>query len=111
MFSLQTPSPTRRLRQAIAAAPAPEQTSFTYSIRLATTFKPLSTAAAATMAVPCWSSWKTGMFMRSRRRVSIHDGGSVLVVVEDRDVHAPAQAPTADEAVGSLNIFTVDAAE
>ena len=39
-----------------AAAPAPEQTSLTFSIRLPTTFRPLMAAAAVTMAVPCWSS-------------------------------------------------------
>ena len=27
-------------------------------------------AAPTTMAVPCWSSWKTGIFMRSRKRRS-----------------------------------------
>ena len=28
--------------------------------------RPFSTAAAATIAVPCWSSWNTGIFIRSR---------------------------------------------
>jgi hypothetical protein len=27
----------------------------------------LSSAADEMIAVPCWSSWNTGMFMRSRR--------------------------------------------
>ena len=33
-------------------------------------------AAAQTMAVPCWSSWKTGIFMRSRSFFSMtkHSG-------------------------------------
>jgi hypothetical protein len=65
---LAHPQPTTRLRQAMAAAPAPEQTSLTSPIRLPTTSSPLSSAAAATIAVPCW------------------------VVVEHRDPHPLAQA-------------------
>ncbi len=50
----------------MAAAPAPEQTSRTSPVSLPTRRNAFSTAAAATIAVPCWSSWKTGIFMRSR---------------------------------------------
>ena len=39
------------------------------------------------------------------------DGGAVLVVVEHRDVHELAQALLDDEALGSLDVFQVDAAE
>jgi hypothetical protein len=54
-------------RQARAAAPAPETATLTSSIFLPTSSSPLSNAAAdEMMAVPCWSSWNTGMFMRSR---------------------------------------------
>jgi hypothetical protein len=49
----------------MAAAPAPEQTTLTSAMGLPTTFSPLSRAAAEMMAVPCWSSWKTGIFIRS----------------------------------------------
>jgi hypothetical protein len=66
MFSTFTPSITSRSRQASAAAPAPEVTSFTSSTFLPSSLRPFSTAAPTTMAVPCWSSWKTGMRMRSR---------------------------------------------
>ena len=52
-------------RQAIAAAPAPEATSLIVSIGLPTSSRPLSSAAPEMIAVPCWSSWKTGIFMRS----------------------------------------------
>src|ERR1700733_11007350 len=66
MFSSFMPSSTSKSRQASAAAPAPDATSFTSSIFLPTTFRPLVMAAATTIAVPCWSSWKTGIFMRLR---------------------------------------------
>ena len=39
------------------------------------------------------------------------DGGAVLVVVEDRDVHQLAQPLLDDEAVGRLDVLEVDAAE
>ncbi|MDT4887603.1 hypothetical protein FQZ97_1240710 [compost metagenome] len=66
MFSRFTPRLTMVSRHAIAAAPAPDTASFTLATSLPTTFRPLSSAAVEIMAVPCWSSWKTGMFMRSR---------------------------------------------
>ncbi|MNJ80476.1 hypothetical protein D3C77_788720 [compost metagenome] len=50
----------------MAAAPAPEQASLTEPMSLFTTFRPFRMAADEMMAVPCWSSWKTGIFMRSR---------------------------------------------
>ena len=39
------------------------------------------------------------------------DGGAVLVVVEDRDVHQFAQPLLDDEAVGRLDVLEIDAAE
>jgi len=65
-FSRRTPSSTITSTQARAAAPAPETASLTVSMRLPTSSRPLSSAALEMMAVPCWSSWNTGMFMRSR---------------------------------------------
>ena len=50
----------------MAAAPAPDTASLTSPIFLPTSSRPLSSAADEMIAVPCWSSWKTGMFMRSR---------------------------------------------
>jgi hypothetical protein len=38
--------------------------------RLARDRSALVAAAPTTMAVPCWSSWKTGMFIRSRQSFS-----------------------------------------
>ncbi len=50
----------------MAAAPAPETAILTSPIFLPTSSSPFSRAAVEMIAVPCWSSWKTGMFMRSR---------------------------------------------
>ncbi|MDT4854437.1 hypothetical protein FQZ97_887400 [compost metagenome] len=66
MFSRGIPSLTSKPRQARAAAPAPEVTSLIFFGSLPATFRPLKMAEPTTMAVPCWSSWKTGIFMRSR---------------------------------------------
>jgi hypothetical protein len=66
MLCIGKPRLTIRSRQASAAAPAPEATSFTSRMFLFTWRSALRMAAAATIAVPCWSSWKTGIFMRSR---------------------------------------------
>ena len=43
------------------AAPAPANTTRTSSIFLFTSSRALTSAAPEMMAVPCWSSWKTGM--------------------------------------------------
>ena len=58
------------------AAPAPLVASLTSSIFLPTTSSALTTAAPTMIAVPCWSSWKTGIFIRSRslRSTMKHSG-------------------------------------
>ncbi len=60
-----TPAPSRILAMATPAAPAPEITT-----RRSPSARPVSRAAfrraaSVTTAVPCWSSWKTGMPTRS----------------------------------------------
>ena len=40
---------------------------------------PLSSAAPEMIAVPCWSSWKTGIFMRARRPASISKHSGALM--------------------------------
>ncbi|EWS64177.1 hypothetical protein Y695_02582 [Hydrogenophaga sp. T4] len=50
----------------MAAAPAPDTAIFTWPMSLPTSSSPLIRAELEMMAVPCWSSWKTGIFMRSR---------------------------------------------
>ena len=58
------------MRQASDAAPAPLATSRASSIGLPIRNSPFLTAAATMIAVPCWSSWKTGIFIRSRSLLS-----------------------------------------
>ena len=76
MFSIFAPRLTIRSRQAMAAAPAPDTTSLTSPIVLPTSSSALSSAADEMIAVPCWSSWKTGIFSRSRslRSTTKHSG-------------------------------------
>ena len=59
------------LVQATPAAPIPSTSTFRLSIGLSTIFSELKSAAMTTTAVPCWSSWKTGMSSSSFRRSSI----------------------------------------
>ena len=66
-----TPNATITSRHAMAAAPAPLTATFTSPIFLPTNSRPFSRADEEMMAVPCWSSWNTGMFMRSRSLVSM----------------------------------------
>ena len=51
----------RSLVQAVPAAPAPLTTALTSPISFPTSLRALSMAATVTTAVPCWSSWNTGM--------------------------------------------------
>ena len=53
------------------AAPAPLMTILISSIFLLTSLRALINAAKVTIAVPCWSSWKTGISNSSFNLVSI----------------------------------------
>jgi len=65
------PAATSILAIALPAAPAPEITARrSAGVRPVSAAAPLS-AASVTTAVPCWSSWKTGMSSRSCNRRSI----------------------------------------
>ena len=55
---------------ATPAAPAPESTTRRSDSFLSTNRQALRSAASTTTAVPCWSSWKTGMERVSVRRSS-----------------------------------------
>ena len=75
-WSWGTPMRLTSSTQAMAPAPAPLTT-----IRMSLGLRPVmssafSSPAVAMMAVPCWSSWNTGMSMSSRRRLSMmkHSG-------------------------------------
>ena len=76
IFLRCAPIATSRLRQAIAAAPAPEVTILTSASFLPLSSSALVIAAATMIAVPCWSSWNTGIFMRALSCASIskHSG-------------------------------------
>ena len=61
------------------AAPPPVETTLTSSNALPATCSALVAAAPTTIAVPCWSSWKTGMFMRSRQiRSTVKQSGALM---------------------------------
>ncbi len=64
---------------ATPAAPAPAMTTRRSDIFLSTMRRAFSSAASATTAVPCWSSWKTGMSSRScsRSSTSKHCGAAM----------------------------------
>ena len=68
----------------MAAAPAPEKTMRTSSIFLPATSRALSRAAPEMIAVPCWSSWKTGMFISAfSRRLDLEALGGADVLQVD----------------------------
>ena len=64
---------------AVPAAPAPERTTRHSVSSFSTTRSALVSAARTTIAVPCWSSWKTGMsrLSRSRRSISKQRGAAM----------------------------------
>ena len=66
-----TPAASSIFVHATPAAPAPTITTETPCGRLPTTRSAFRNAARTTTAVPCWSSWNTGMSSSSRRRRSI----------------------------------------
>ena len=65
-------APLRTNNRAIAvpAAPAPLRTIFVSFRSFFTKRRAFRSAAKTTIAVPCWSSWKTGISNSSRRRRS-----------------------------------------
>ena len=67
----RSPAATSSRSTAVPAAPAPDMTSRTVPMSLPTTLRALVSAASTTIAVPCWSSWNTGMSSSSRSRRSI----------------------------------------
>src|SRR5262245_16707076 len=75
-FSGRTPRCTYRSAQAIPAAPAPATTTFTSSICRLVSSSAFRNAAPLMIAVPCWSSWKTGISISaiSRSSISKHSG-------------------------------------
>ena len=74
-----TPASSRILLIATPAAPTPAMTTFRSAIFLSTILRAFSSAARVTTAVPCWSSWNTGMSSSSLRRSSTskHSGAAM----------------------------------
>src|SRR5512141_786517 len=68
---LRAPAFMMLLLLATPAAPTPATTIFMSSIRFLTIFREFSSEASTTTAVPCWSSWKTGIPISPFRRSSI----------------------------------------
>ena len=67
------------LKIAVPAAPAPENTALISPSFFPVSLRALVRAAATTMAVPCWSSWKMGMSQHSfsRRSISKQRGAEI----------------------------------
>ncbi len=70
MTTSRTPSSLISSVQAMALAPAPLTTILISLALRPVRWSALIRPAAAMIAVPCWSSWKTGMFIRSFSVVS-----------------------------------------
>ena len=66
-----TPASISSLLTATPAAPTPTSTTFSSSRRFCTSLAALISPASTTTAVPCWSSWNTGMSSSRRSRPSI----------------------------------------
>ena len=65
------PELVRILATATPAAPAPTMHALRSSIRRPVSRQALISAARVTIAVPCWSSWKTGISSSSTSRCSM----------------------------------------
>ena len=74
-----TPAFIRIFEQATPEAPTPLTTTLRSPILSPVILQALSSAASTTIAVPCWSSWKTGMSSISLRRSSTskHTGAAM----------------------------------
>ena len=73
------PASSRILATATPAAPAPEITTRVDPATRSVRRSAFSSAARTTTAVPCWSSWNTGMSKSSlsRRSISKHRGAEM----------------------------------
>ena len=78
-FSCGTPSCLIRPMQERPAAPAPLTTTLMSSSWRPVSSQALSKPAAAMIAVPCWSSWNTGMSSSSRKRLSMMKHSGLLM--------------------------------
>ena len=79
IFSFLKPNARSKLVQAIAEAPAPLTTKRTSAIFFPIISKPFNAAAPTIIAVPCWSSWNTGIPIRSRNAFSMWKHSGALI--------------------------------
>jgi hypothetical protein len=70
-FSRLAPAATIMSPHAMPAAPAPEITTRIFAISLPVSSTAFRIAAVEMIAVPCWSSWKTGIPISFLSRVSM----------------------------------------
>ena len=93
----------RSCATATPAAPRPTISTLRSSRRLPVSFTALRSAASVTTAVPCWSSWKTGMSRLAFRRSSISKQRGALMSSRLMPPKPGAIASTVrDDRVGSL---------
>ncbi len=78
-FSGFTPIALIRSRVAMPAAPAPFSTSLISDSLRPVTSHALISPAAEMIAVPCWSSWNTGMLSSSCSSVSMRKHSGLLM--------------------------------
>ena len=79
MALMGTPILCNIVWQAMPAAPAPKPTIRISFGLLSAICNALVAAAATTIAVPCWSSWNTGIFILSRQiRSTIKQSGALM---------------------------------
>ena len=91
--------------QAMPAAPAPLQTSLVVFMSRPVISSALMRPAAAMIAVPCWSSWKTGMSISSRSRCSMmKQSGALMSSRLMPPKEGPRIAHAVDELVGVLGV-------
>ena len=96
IFSRRTPIVSNRRMQAIAAEPAPRQVMIASSMRLPWISSALIKPAAVTIAVPCWSSWNTGILHRSISADSISKHSGALMSSRLMPPNVPAMFDTVE---------------
>ena len=78
-FSGRTPMALISSSEAMPAAPAPQSTTFTSFSSRPVMAQAFIRPAAEMIAVPCWSSWKTGMSSSSCSSVSMRKHSGALM--------------------------------
>ena len=94
---------------ATPAAPAPAMTTRRSAIFLSTILSAFSSAASVTTAVPCWSSWKTGMSSSSSQPLLDLEAGRRGDVLEVDAAEGRGDAHDGlDDLLGARSTFEAD---